>query len=79
MYFVTFVPTKKDFEKVKALLSHLEKKDKTFSYSQTKHFLFFEDNDKKRAFRRAMWLKETLAEEQGIDIEFTISKYKGEK
>lgn len=74
-YIVTFVPSLKDLKQLKRLLDHLTRKDPTFSYQSRLNFVSFEDTDKKRVFRRAMWVKETL-EKDGVRLNFAMSKLK---
>jgi hypothetical protein len=74
-YIVTFISARKDQNKLKNLLRGLAEKDETFSFISCLNFFSFEDEDKKRIFRRAMWIKETLAKD-GTKLNFTMSKLK---
>lgn len=74
IYLVVFLPTLKDAVQVKKVLDALGRADDTFTYEEQGNILFFEDVDKKRAFRRGMWVKRAL-EKRGIDLDFTFSKY----
>lgn len=74
-YVVIFVPKLKDLKNVKLLLDALSLKDETFSYIKTDSLLSFDDEDKSRAFRRAMWIKEKMSD-SGIELNFTFAKFK---
>ena len=70
-YFVTFNPSLEDSEDLEDLLDFLSSKDETFSYSQRLNFFTIEDTDKKRVFRRGMWIRERLRK-RGIELEFVF-------
>jgi len=72
---VTFAPKLEDSAELKKLLDHLSEADSTFSYSQRMNFFSLEDDDGKRIFRRACWIREKL-EQRGIEVYFTFLKFK---
>ena len=74
MYLVTFVPSLDELEKVTKVMDGLAKADDTFSYDGEENILTFEDEDKKRAFRRGMWIKRAL-EKKDIELDFSFSHY----
>jgi len=78
-YLVTFVAGNRDLPELERLLRNLARKDDTFSYSERMNYPYIEDNDKKRIFRRAMWICNALQQNHGIEISFTMQKLPPEK
>ncbi|UCD96058.1 MAG: hypothetical protein JSV35_06075, partial [Candidatus Bathyarchaeota archaeon] len=64
-YTVSFKITKENRKELLALVKNLANKDETFRYwtyprGKQPMYIAIRDHDKKRVFRRAMWIKERL-------------------